>query len=99
MSAATRRPFLPTPQEFPAAAARTRAYLPQEATRDMLLRPIMANVAEACSQMLAALEAALRPEELAALEFISAEEMRDVFERATAAAAGEGGGGGSGAPA
>jgi len=36
--------------EFPLVAAKARRHLAQQAHRDMLLRPVKSNVAEACSQ-------------------------------------------------
>lgn len=65
--------------------AKARQHLPQHHTRDILLRPIMSNVAEACSQVFSLLEAEYSPEEVAGFGFISAEELQQLFASAVAA--------------
>lgn len=66
-------------EEFPLVVKKTREFLPQATTRDILFRPIMSNVAEACSQMLSLLEAEYTQAELAGYDFVSAEDLQALF--------------------
>lgn len=80
-----RSPLLFLWQEFPKVVAKSRQYLPQHHTRDILMRPIMSNVAEACSQVFSLLETEYSAEEVAGFGFISAEELQQLFASAAAA--------------
>lgn len=77
-------PDHPHSQEFPKVVAKASRFLPQHHTRDILLRPIMSNVAEACSQVCSLLEAEYTAEEVAGFGFISAEELQQLFASAAA---------------
>ena len=67
---------------FAQVAAQARAHLPQQATREILLRPVMSNVAEACSQVFALLESEYAAEEVAGFGFVSAEGLQELFAAA-----------------
>lgn len=66
-------------EEFPRVVAKAKQYLPQPHTRDILFRPIMSNVAEACSQVFSLLETEYTQDEVSAFGFISAEELQTLF--------------------